>query len=177
MAEIIQVNKSILNVQSDGILLPLPARIRKLKMEESIKSSVLEVLKSFAVSFERYKEFSKLSEEFDKGQIEIYRDANFSGLNIEDVSVPVDDILDRIENQSKLIIILPIKTREDKPVNEGVYLSSLRTLSVLLKDHDFSSQLKSVSIPSFPSLLENLEKVKEIFKEDDFKLFICDESN
>lgn len=176
MANVINVDRSVLDINADAIILPVPARVRKRGIEKSLHPSVKEALSKFKTSQDRYTSFAKDEGSFYNGQIEIYRDVNLGNLDLQSEEISADEIIKLLEEESKIIIILPIKTRDDKEVSEAVYMSCLRTVDVLMKDEDFLNQCKNVAIPNFPELQDSIEKVKKLFLERDFNLFICHSS-
>jgi hypothetical protein len=158
----------------DAVAIPIPARLRN-KRKEYRQLPVTELLfNSFKMSAERYKELSSQKTEFDNGEISIIRDANFGEININDPNIKAEEIISRIENHSTLVVLLPIKTREDKEINSYVYLSSLRSLAQLItSDKEVLTQFKVFNLPIFPTLMDSISKIEEIFKDIDIEIFIC----
>lgn len=178
MANIKVVSADVFSVQADVIIVPVPARIKKGKVDKALYLQSKEVLNRFKTSKDRYSSFCKDSSEFYKGQIEIYRDADFFSINVQDTSTPVEEVIRRLEEESKLIVILPTKETEVDSESEDVYMSGLRTLQILLLDEEMRSQCKRIAMINFPSLNESIEKVKQLFYSDeDLEIFICDGSN
>jgi hypothetical protein len=159
---------------ADAIAIPVPARIRNKKRQYNHLPITEILFKNFKMSGERYIDIASQKAEFDNGEINIIRDANFGKININDPNVKTDEIINRIENHSKLIVLLPIKTREDKEINPYVYLSSLRALATLIaSDEEVLSQFRVFNLPIFPTLSESISKIEEIFKEIDIEIFVC----
>jgi hypothetical protein len=159
---------------SDAIAIPVPARIRNKKRQYNHLPITEILFKSFKMSGERYSEIAQQKSEFDNGEINIIRDANFGKININDPNVKTEEIINRIENHSRLIVLLPIKTREDKEINPYVYLSSLRALASLISsDEEVLKQFMVFNLPIFPTLTESIPKIEEIFKDINIEIFVC----
>jgi hypothetical protein len=157
-----------------AIAIPVPARIRNKKSKNPHLEVSQNLLKKYKLSAERYKEISSKKEEFDNGEIHIVRDADFGNLDLANSETSTDEIIKRIENHGRLIIFLPIKTREDKDITNYVYLSALRALAkLILSNPELIEQFKIINIPVFPTLTESIPKIEEVFKEIDIEIFVC----
>lgn len=176
MSRVTFIEEDVFYVNPDAIILPVPARVKSKKVDKFLLPQVNEIFSKLSVSKDRYVHFSREASDFYNGQIELYRDADFFSINVQDESIPVDEIVRRIEEQSKIIVILPIKSNEHSEESELIYMSGLRTLQILLTDEELKTQCRTLSIVNFPGLSESIEKVKELFCEADLEIFICDGS-
>lgn len=168
--------ESFFDDNSTSLIIPVPARVRNKNFKNNFLPITEEAFDKYNIAHERYKEISQQKTSFDNGEVYVLRDVDFKGVDIQNPEVNVDDVISRIESDSKLIVLLPIKTREDKDMQEHVYMSSLRALSNLIKqDEEVLEQFKVLYLPNFDDL--NLEKVKEIFAEVDIEIFVCFDSN
>jgi hypothetical protein len=173
MAKINFTKENPLLKKATAVAFPVPARIRK-KKEKAHLIFVEKSLAKYKLASEKYREISTNSKEFDNGEIYILRDVNLDGWDIQDPSVTPDEIIEIIDKESKLIVFLPTKTREDKEYSEYVYMSSLRALAQLLETNDeVREQFEVFSIPVFPSLLDNIEKLHKIFENVDIEILVC----
>jgi len=158
----------------NAIVIPVPARIRNKKAKEVHLEISKNLLKKYKLSAERYKEISTLKEDFDNGEINIVKDADFGNVDLENAATETSEIINRIENYGRLIVFLPIKTREDKNINDYVYLSAFRALAKLIASNsEVAEQFKIMNIPAFPTLMDSIAKIEEIFKETDMEIFVC----
>jgi hypothetical protein len=160
----------------NAIVIPVPARVRNKKIKDIHLESSKELLNRYKLSANRYKEISSQKDEWDNGEINIVKDADFGDVNVEDEATDVNAIIKRIETYSRLIIFLPIKTREDKEINPYIYLSGLRALEKLISSNeDFIKEFKVINIPVFPTLMDSIPKIEEIFKQIDISInmFVC----
>jgi len=175
MAKIQQVQSNMFDVSSDAYVIPVPARVRKKLQDSTLLEITNEAFERYKLSFERYKEISETKDPYDNGEIYIVRDADFNGMDIQDPNVDVQEVIKIIENESSLVVLLPIKTREDKEISEQVYLSSLRSLyNLISSDEEVKNQISSMSIPAFPGILDQLSKIEDIFEEiEGLEVFIC----
>lgn len=156
------------------IVIPVPARVRNKRYKKIHTEESKTLLSLYKLSNERYKEMSGNKEEFQHGEVHIVRDADFGSLQIEDPNTKVEDIIDRIENHGRTIVLLPIKTREDKEINPHIYLSSLRALANFIKENEeVLENFKIINIPSFETFQEHISKVEEIFNEINVEIFVC----
>lgn len=179
MAKIETVNKQeFFSDNSNALMVPVPARIRSKKYRSPLLPEVKKLFKSYQVANERYKEISQQNDSYDNGEVYIVRDVDFKELDIQNPDTDVNLIIEKMEHESKLIVFLPIKTREDKSIQDHIYLSSLRAFANLLKNNDeVKEQFKTIHILDFPGFSNSLEKVNEIFNELDINIFVCVDSN
>lgn len=174
MATVTILQTGPLSGKPDAIAIPIPARVRGKKNSYKHLPITENLFKNFKMTAERYKEISSQKTEFDNGEISIVRDANFGNVNINDPETKPEEIISIIENSSVLTVLLPIKTRQDKEINPYVYLSSLRSLAKLITtDEEVLNQFKTFNLPIFPTLMDSVAKIEEIFKEIDIEIFIC----
>jgi hypothetical protein len=174
MATVTLIQTGPLSGAPTALAIPVPARIREKKKLHKHLSITDSLLEKFKITSERYKEMSTQKSEFDNGEISIVRDANFGNININDPETKPEQIISIIENNSLLNVLLPIKTREDKEINPYIYLSSLRSLAKLISsDEEVFNQFKVFNLPVFPTLLDSISKIEEIFKEIDIEIFVC----
>lgn len=172
MPKINIVKSNVYKTLSDVIVVPIPARVRKKSARLNV--NLQEFLKKYKLSGERFKEIVSQKEEFNNGEIYVIRDVNLEGFDIENPDVKAEEILEKIEKDSVLVVFLPIKTREDKSINEYVYMSSLRALAQFIQtDEEVKSQFDTISIMNFEGLVDSIPKLKEVFKEVHSKIFIC----
>lgn len=163
---------NITDMTTDVIVVPVPARIKN-KNKEKLPEVAKEVFEKYKLSYERYKEFSRDKDDFSNGQIVVCRDASFEGINIEDPSTPVEEILNRIENHSRLILILPTSKTDQDEVDGSVYMSCFRAFRLLLENPEVKENVKSISIPEFDTLRSVIDKVEEIFSDIELEVFVC----
>lgn len=169
-------NHKISDMTTDVIVAPVPARVKK-KNKENLFDVTRELFDKYKLSYERYKEFSREKEPFSNGQIAVCRDANFSDLSIDDPETPIEKIVDRIENNSRFILLLPVSKTDQHDPEESIYLACFRSFRLLLDNEEVKEHVKSVSIPNFPGFRLVLDKVEEIFSDLDIEIFVCLDNN
>lgn len=173
MAKINFTRESPFMERATAIAFPVPARIRKKKHKPHLVF-VEKAFEKYKLSLERYKEISAQQKEFENGEVYVLRDVNLENWDIQDPEVKPEEIVNTIEKDSKLIVFLPTKTREDKEYSPHVYLSSMRALAQLLENNqEVIEQFSVFSMPIFPTLFDNVEKIKQIFENIDIEIVIC----
>ena len=180
MAKITRVNSdSFMREKYKSLIFPVPGRIRGKGFDEYLIPAVKESFKLFNNSKEKYMEASSNKAHLSPGEIHIFRDVNLHALDIQNQDKPVENIIEEMQENSVLIVFLPIKTREDKSIAPHVYLSSFRALANLIKNNDEEvlEQFSTMAIPEFPGIIDSLEKVNEIFRDIDTEIFVCVDSN
>lgn len=169
--------KDFFEAGSDALVAPVPARIRNKKSKNLFIPATKKLFEKYQVAHEKYKEISQQSDSYSNGEVYILRDVDFKGLDIQNPEVDVKLVVEKMENDSKLIVLLPIKTREDKNIQDHVYLSSLRALANLLRNNEeVREQFQTIYIPDFPGISQSMEKVNEIFHDLDINIFVCFDS-
>lgn len=173
MAKLTKIHESCDNNLSNAIILPVPARSKKGAKVNHI-NQVEFMLSRYSVAKQRFKEFSTQSKDFSPGEIYLFRDVNLSSIDIMDTNTPSEEISKYLEKNSKVIVLIPTKTREDKEITEHVIMGGFRALYNLIKsDQEILDQLKTVSIPYFNELDDLLEKITNLYDDVDVELFIC----